>query len=289
MAGVQIGNLAGLGYVQFWKVDENGYALGQVSDVTAPGTNVTTHAYLCRHPVSFSPAAPSRDNVDFVSAGSWDGSMLLGLGSMGLSSIRMSVLDAALLALAEGSTVDTSSNSYWAQFAPNLREIDMPLLGMMISVRLQSRTSGSDGVNKWVNRCYPRIQLAMKEPDADHLSASELEFDITHAMSDTRPSGEDYTAMNLEDNRTPWYYVSADKPVGVTTYVADGVATTFVTGYRPLSTTVTVNATPNHFCVNGTPTALSSIVTTTGLATLASAGASGDIDVLMYETGFKAI
>jgi len=289
MAGVQIGNLAGLGYVQFWKVDEDGYAMGQVADPDAPGTDTTTHAYLCRHPVNFSPAAPSRANVDFVSAGSWDGSMLLGLDSMGLSTIRMSVLDAALLALAEGSTVDTTSNSYWAQFAANLREIDLPLMGMMLSVRIQSRTSGSDGVNKWVNRCYPRIQLAVKEPEADHLAAAELEFDITHSMSDKRPSGETLVALGLEDDRAPMYYISADKPVGVSTYVSNGIATSFIAGYRPLSDVVAVNATPNHFCINGTPTALDSIVPATGVATLAAAGNSGDINVLMYETGFKAI
>jgi hypothetical protein len=77
--------------------------------------------------------------------------------------------------------------------------------------------------------------------------------------------------------------------VALTTYVANGSATTFTPQYLPATSVITLNANNNMFTVDGTATALTSISTSTGLATMAAAGSSGDVNVLVYETNFVPV
>jgi hypothetical protein len=65
--------------------------------------------------------------------------------------------------------------------------------------------------------------------------------------------------------------------------------TTFTCTYRPLSTVITINATPNSFFIDGVPTALASLVIATGVATLVAEGTVGKADVLIYETAYVPV
>jgi hypothetical protein len=80
-----------------------------------------------------------------------------------------------------------------------------------------------------------------------------------------------------------WY---SDNQLYVETQRSDAAATTFTATYLPVSSTITINASKNEMVKNGTPTALSSFNTSTGVVTLAAAGTAADLHVVTYGTNY---
>lgn len=78
----------------------------------------------------------------------------------------------------------------------------------------------------------------------------------------------------------------SDNQTHVVNIVMDGIATTFTLPFLPLSSDATgVGA--NIVTINGVPTAVTSISTTTGLVTLTGAGSADDEIVVDYETDYS--
>ena len=118
---------------------------------------------------------------------------------------------------------------------------------------------------------------------------SDTVIDVTPNFTNTDITGALFSntglAMTLQGGVTDNYNYITQNPLNFHSFRADGTIVTFTTQYNPVSTTITLNATPNAFYVGGVATALTSI-TNVGVATLAAAGAAGTGDVLLYQTLF---
>lgn len=290
MAQIKKGFLAGFPYAQVWTVDDDGYAKGQQSDPNSVSDGTTTHAMLMKDTKTAGFTPPTRNVLHITGGDTWRGSFMFGIGSIDPFDLSLAYLDADLVALLTGSSVDQTTNAEWSVFGMDYNETDLVQVGLMLQTNFQSKETATLGANRWLNIIFPKCQISPNWPPLGWQAEAPLTYRVQPTMTSKWPNGDAFDSnQGWEDNQAVAMGIITDYPLALTTYVADGVATTFTAGYRPISSTVTINNTPNHFAVNGTPTALSSIVTTTGIATLAAAGSASDIDVLMYETKFVAI
>jgi hypothetical protein len=290
MAQIKKGAIAGFPYAQVWRVDDDGYAQGQLTTPDSPGTDVTTSAYLLRDVKTAGFSLPANVKIDFTGGDKYLGSFMFGIASVDAFDFTTAYLDANVVALVTDSSVDQTTNADWSVFGNNEMNPTLPQCGVMLQTNFQSKESGTAGLNYWLNVIIPICQISPKPPQLAFQSEAPTTYTVQPSVATKWPNGDAFDSnQGFENNECVAYYIVTNNPLAITTYNADGIETTFTAGYRPISTVVTVNDTPNHFAVNGTPTALSSIVTTTGVATMSAAGSSADRNVLMYETQFVAI
>lgn len=281
------GNIAGLAYAQVWRTDANGRMAGTEADPDNITANTTTHALLLTGAMSNDIADPERQRVVFQGDDGVLGSMYFGPNDLPEGTFTMSTYDTTLWTMAMGGNVVTDYGNTIFSTNPNKKTPNV--LGLAISRQAQDRDSGSDGTNIWLTTIY-KVQLVPRNPAAAFQEAAEVEMQITPLAMDRYPNGLAFGATeSWTDNKTYSYNIEASYPLAFTTYVQNGSATTYTTGYRPISTTVANGDFPNFHCVNNAQVALDSIVTTTGVATLAAAGTSGQWASLVYETEFTAI
>jgi hypothetical protein len=289
MAQVTNGIVAGWAFGQIWKA-KTCYAYGQVADVDAVSTPTTSAAYLMRYPKTTGLTPIARNSITITGGDTIVGKVQFGPSELPDFTFEAASMDADLNALISKSLVDQTTNADWSMFGNNESLSVAPNMGLSLHSQLQVFGSDCDGETKWLNTIFPSVKIASSIPPFAFQAEAPTPYSVTPNFANKQPNGDAFDAnIQFADNKAVYYYIISDYPIGIVTWFADGVDTTFNTVYKPISTTITVNDTPNHFAVNGTPTALTSIVVATGLATATAAGSDGDINVLMHETEFVAV
>lgn len=284
------GSVVGMEHAQVWLVDNDGYAMGDVGDGAPAGT--TTHALLLDNPKSAQVPNPARVVTNLTGGNRWRGQVQFGINEIGTFPLVMAELNGYLHALAGGSSQDITTNARWRMFADNLNRGILPQVGLMLTTIWQSREDGSDGVNLYVNYIIPRCQIQPGAAPMAYQAEGEVTYNVSPTFATHQPNGSPLsaTAMNLRKNKTVMYVVVTPKPIAITTNInAAEPVTTFTLGYLPSGSEVTLNDSPNHFAIAGTLTALSSVSTTTGVATKAAAGTALAKQVILYETDYEPI
>lgn len=288
------GNVYGFSALQLWKRGSDGYAYGQIADITAPGTNVTSHAYAMFDGISATLPEVTRALAEFRGGSVHQGSAFMGTERLAPVPVELSNYDDTLNTLVGNGNADTTTVSGWTISGINEQNPSPTQLGAMLTLRFQSRASGTDGDNMYLNvlmpNCtgvYSRVS-AITQNGGENPSPSRLTLAL--AAASKHPTGVAFGSnQGWYNSRTSLYFIVTAYPLAVSSYFADGVATTFILGYRPKYSTVTTGNTNNWTAKNGTATAATSINTTTGVVTLAAAGSSGDKHVVIYPTEFTAI
>lgn len=141
-------------------VGSDGYNYGTAGESVGTGTVVSP--YNVRFAQSAEIALPDRTVVDFTGGDIWTGSYVYGITSLGTFQLTLSTVEADLIALTGGSTVDNTLNSLQTIFAENLMRPTPPQCWMMTVFRLQSKEAGSKGANKFLTIVLPRTWVAPK-------------------------------------------------------------------------------------------------------------------------------
>lgn len=285
------GNIAFINYMQMWR-QKDGKAYGQL-DPDNPTPGATSHAYLIDDPVTVNYPELVREKATFRGGGNFYGQMRGVMQTPGDITFTSSALDAAARALANASLVDTTSVSGWVISGENENEYKLRQMGIAFHMRYQDRDSGSDGVNKWLTLVVPQCEIQISRPASVGITGGEntspARVTVTPSFSSKMPNGIAFGAnQGFRGNRAMAYEIEALLPLGITVCIADGSLTSFNLGYLPYYSTVTGGNTNNSATKNGTATAPSSISTSTGAVTIASAGSSGDEHRVMYPTEFAA-
>jgi hypothetical protein len=150
------------------------------------------------------------------------------------------------------------------------------------------------GLHYYLTRMVPRATISIRPGPMAFRGESQSIMHVSPIVTQRAYNGQVYgtggLALNLEADSTDYLDYITPNAFHIMAFRQDAVGptTTFNTTYKPLSTTVTLNATPNPFSIGGTPTALASL-TLAGLATLTAAGTTGVYDTLAYETAFVPV
>jgi|SRR5579859_2469696 len=197
-----------------------------------------------------------------------------------------SSMDQTLSDLISGATSNTNNTKFTLSALNNIQPRPRSLC-----VMLQSRAEGTDGSHYYATRIFPTCQVTIANNGPQYQGLADTVIDVTPSPTTKFINGMTFDAtagtglaMTLYKNKTDHVYYYSANPIHVMGFRQDGTATTFTTTYLPASSVITLNATPNPFYIAATATALSSLSTTTGLATLVAAGSAAVIDTLFYET-----
>lgn len=288
MAQIKKGYPHGLAYAQVALVGTNGRAYGLVGP-SQPSDSVAG-AYLIDDPISGELPIPDRTTIDFTGGDRWLGSYQYGITSLGSFTLGAADIDATLIAAVTGSKVDQTSNQKWTVYAENVLADRLPQVTVLLTFRIQSRESGTDGGDFFITYVIPRAWMAPKGVSGapSFQGKGQYSFQITPTAGGAWPIGVPFSTANQgwQNNKTPVFAIISDNPIGLASYIADGTETTFTAPYLPVTSTVASSNAGNLHALNGAFAALSSVNTTTGLVTLASAGSDLDYHGLMYETNF---
>jgi hypothetical protein len=281
-------NPYGMLALQISTVDANGVWTGQAG--TAPSANTTSSAYYTNL-VSGSSFSPRQQvTLAFQGGDAEVGQVTLGTRLTEPFDMQTEAVEATMLALFSAMSADQTTNSLWTIIGADPGRVTMDNVGIILTQSAQVRDSSGNGTTRYYNVIFPVGTLVFQYGGAAYQSKSVSTLRFTPTFASKFPNGVAFGSNQaFANNQTDWVGIVTDYPLAYTYYEADGIATTFVTGFRPKTTVVTNGATNNWMAKNGTATALSSIVTTTGVATLAAAGSSGDNIGLLYETEFTAI
>lgn len=284
-------NLAFVTYIQMWK-QRAGIAYGQMSNPDSPTPGATSHAYLLEDPIDVSFPQIRREKATFRGGGFFFGQMKGMISDIGEITFNSAHLDSAIRAMVNRSKEDTTSVNGWTISGYNENEYELEQIGMSFHIRTQSRDTGTDGQAMWKNIIVPQCTVEVDLPASvsirggDNVSAAR--FTVTPTLGGKMPNGVAFGSnQSFRKNRISIFEVDTLWPLALTTFIQDASATGYTLAYLPKYNTVTGGNTNNSTTVGGTPTAASSISTTTGDVTLAAAGTSGIVDECWYPTEFE--
>lgn len=276
-------------YIQVAFRDSNGYPIGQETSPDSVAQDTTTHAYLLKNVVEFTPPEPSFARATDRGGMKIRAQVDMGVTDFGEASFQLSEFDDVFHAYITGSTVDSTSVSGWRQVGSNINKVAPPAFFVIISTQAYDVTNDT---SKWSHWIMPNAQIRPTIPSAtqgDGENPNPVNYTVTPNTSSRALTGELFSGMSLtlEDDKDLIYRMQTSLPIGITTYVEAGTPDgQFVLGYRPASDESTT--TDKYATDEGSSTTISSCNTTTGAVTVTTADA-GDRIVMVYETNYTAI
>lgn len=282
------GNPGGWDTWQVFTTNSSGYPTGVAG--TSPANNTTSSARRNRSNVTATFNSSTPEQLQFRGGDTILGSMSFGGGDLTTIDVDASGIDAAFESILSSALVDSTSNSQMIVTGPNTNNENLPVVGHIFTQKFQSRAAATNGQLQYLNRFVMSSTVRIIPNTMTYRGESLRRYSITPTKASRLPWGTLLGAnQSFTNSEADHIDIISEYPLSLTTYISDGTEVTFVAGYRPVSTTVTISASLNQFAREGTAQALSSINATTGVATMAAAGSAGNLNVLVYGTRFVAI
>jgi hypothetical protein len=206
----------------------------------------------------------------------------------GTPTFQLSQRDETLEAFLSKTAIDVATNTTRAIMSRNAAQGDWPQFIVMFSIRV---TNSESGLSQWSHYAFLNTEIK-KTNDAggsaqtgDAVNPNPLAYSLTTSLSLRDVTGELLSGLATLITKDDMTFIRTNNPLHITTYIKNGSATSFTLPYKPLSSVVTVNASPNHMTINGTITAAGAVDVSTGVVTIA-AGTTGEVTVMTYETNY---
>lgn len=291
MAATDKGYVYSFVHAQMYRVNANGVPVGQL-DPDALVADTTSHAYKLDGITNAEFGSPEFGSVTFRTGTRWQGTVDTGLINPGDITIGNISLDANLYKLLLDINIDTTTIVNTQASGMGYTRVLPNDIGVILTAQLFSTNLATLGQTYFVSVIVPRctgriIFMPFNQDGGENPSSGSIVLKPKISKKNVLGIAFDST-QNFENNEVVAYWLSADAPYALTTYIENGVATTYDVGYLPTSSTVTSGNTTNYFTQDGVVTAPTSISTSTG-AVVITAGTSGDIANAFYQTNFAAI
>lgn len=284
---ISIGNPYGASRLTMSLLDSAGFWTGQV----AGAVDTTSHAYSTPHITGSTFNFADGTTIRFRSADVYAGQATFGGGEADPFDIETDAVESGLVALFRAASVDAATSSQWRVAGTNSNNADPPQMGVMIAQAIQSREDATKGLKRYINFIFPVCTVSAKVNGAEFRGVGGSVYSVTPTFGSKFPWGESFGGdQDWTNNEADFYWIITQKPLAYTFFTGAGAGSpTFTTQYLPSDSVVTINAARHVYAEGGTPEALTSLVTTTGVATPDAAPASGVKASLMYETSFVAV
>lgn len=284
------GNVYSYVHAQFYRVTAEGYPIGQLDPDSLTPLDVSS-AYKITGGVTANIGTPDFQRITFRDGSKFQGAVDGGLIDPGSIELEVNFYDATLNKLFFGVNTDTSTIINATQSSFGYTTTSPYDIGVLLTAQLYSRDASTRGASQFITYVIPLCQARINAPSfnqdgGENPSTATITLQLKVASNDV--IGASFGSnQNFEGNEELMYTITSDKPYALTSFIADGVATTYTTEYLPTSEDVAGGNTTNYFGVDGVVTAPTSIVSTTGIVTLAAAGDSGDVACAFYQTDFE--
>jgi hypothetical protein len=272
-----------------WKVMSSGYMGGTVGDSIANGTLHSAYVldFIKDAAYSFADAAVAQQ----TGGGKRILNVVVGDRPAEPFTVTVGDLDDTVVTMATGGAVDTR-NSEFRKWSQNPSQTDLPIMGFAIQQMFfdPSRTSGSQ--KYWLTDVFLSCTVEPKQGARNENNASDSSYRIVPTYTRKDLTGETFSessGMQANDGLVDFIQIESDYPIhfAVAKLGTTGANGTFTLPYLPLSSTVTINATPNAVWKNGAAEAALSVGTSTGQVVFAM-GTAADVQIIQYETNYVA-
>lgn len=201
--------------------------------------------------------------------------------------VTVSDLDPTLITLINGGNKNTV-NSKFVKFHTNPNRIGQATM----FIALQSPMTDEDGNSYYRTMVIPKARCKFEGGGFTYRDVSDSKITISPMLSTKSYTGESYAASGLnfgaEEGKLDHYYLQSANPLHfMASKRSDLLAQTLTADYLPLSSVITLNASPNELVTAGAALALTSFSTTTGAYVIPAGGTVADIGVLTYETNYS--
>lgn len=284
-------NLFSFDKVFFWRVDDNGIAVGQLNPDSLGSPPLTSHAKEIFGPITGTLPSASQVTATFRGGGRAEGRAAMGLQEVGEGSLNLSQVDADLMALLSGANVDSTSMTNVQIFGRDNTRPSAVQGGLMLILRRQVRSGASAGKNKYATIVYPLVEArlsfnSLTQEGGQNPTPATLTFQPS--VGQRFPTGVAFNSNQGWYNNEEFEYVLfSEYGFALTAFIGDGTATSYTLAYRPVYNTVTSGLTNQWFARDGALVAPSSVNVSTGVVTLAGAGSSGQRHVAFYQTAYQ--
>jgi len=203
--------------------------------------------------------------------------------------ITFGVLDSTLMALATAGAIDTR-NSQFSKFGHNSALVELPAMFVAVQQYFYDPSRTGTARKYYLTDVYPTVTVEPKQGARGESSAVDIVYQVKPNRTTVDITGETFDedlGMLPADGLVDFYQIETTNPIHFYTFITSGtVAQSLTKPFLPLSTTVTINATPNAAWVDGTAFALTSISTSTGVAAFTT-GTTAQTVFLQYETNYQ--
>jgi hypothetical protein len=288
-ATAETGMIAGFYDGWVWFRDSNGYPMGTLSTPDAPVVNTVYTPFRLPGPVEVTPPTISRETATSKGGQRIRNKRVLGVNDISDFTFTLSDYSETFNAMISGTTVDVTTLTNVATTAPNTGLTEPPQMGIAFAIGYQT----DDGDNQTLTFMFHNVQISNSIPKGSQAGGENpnpLQYTVTPTRSSRTALGHLYstTALNVTDDKDILSIYRHEYPLFLTTYVANGAATTFTLPYLPISNDATGAAT-NSLTKLGAITAVTSVNIATGVVTLTGAGTTGDIWVAGTPTAFATV
>lgn len=282
-----------VGYCQVMTRNGSGYPTGVQTDPDNMVVNTTSSALLLDSIIEMTPGNKTNPVVTNQGGQEIRSKTILPAQDFGTPTFSLSERNETLDALLTNSANDSTYNARRMIRGANMNQKTfLPFMVMFSILGTDSTTMAS----WWDNYCYLNCRIRRTGEggagqitgDATNPNPFAYALDLSLGTRDITGTLLSALTVSVDENIDAVSYQRTSYPLGVTTYLANGAATTFTLGYRPLNSDATGAANNNH-TLNGTQATVTSASTTTGVVTLTGAGSSSDMHIMTYETEFVAI
>lgn len=271
--------------------DNNGYPVGTCVTPNSPTVNTAYHAYRLKYPVQVNALSNSIAMATRKGGQRVRGHRYLPPDDTGSFTITLDGKDEQADAYMRGYTLDLAYNTSMAIGASNAYLTSPPRFVLGMSMGFTDTDNATDYfiTQIWNNVVFTK-PFGEGATQSSGTNPNTLEWTVTPDPSARIGFGALYTATSLAvvEGTDLFVAIRDQYELTLTSYIANGSATTFTTGYRSMSSDNT-GAAGNVILKAGVITAVTSVATgSTKLVTLTGAGSSADHWDILYPTQYVA-
>lgn len=275
------------------KKNATGYAMGQftdavIEDTTPANTEVSEALTMNTNVVSLGNPGQARIKISRFGAQKFRGKFDVGAGEIADFQMTFSDDSPSLAFVTNGALINDTEIVGVIIGGENPRPELLNDVGGIFTVGAQviDRTTGNV-TTEYLHYWIPSFTAAKVNSDVAGVQSSTTNpfpsaYDVSVQETGLLQNGRLISALDI--GMTQSYRVPFRTPYknhGLATAIFDGTDTSFTLPRLPLLN-ATAATSLNWFTLNGTPTALSSVNTSTGVVTLSSAPTAGAIGVMWY-------
>jgi hypothetical protein len=272
---------AGLYAVQVGLLNANGYAAGILGAAMTNGNSSGIYRVEGRKDATITENEGTTVAIEEgdETVGQWQ----FGGSAIESVAITLSDNDTALSNLI-GGTNESAASSHYKFNVIEENNANRPAL-FAILTQLAQGADGTDGTYYFEHTLIPKAIGRIGYGNMPYQDKTERILTLTPSMSKTTPLGLSIATLNVGLNRGKLtaFKFRSNKMVHIHSFMGDGSGATFSPTYKPASSSTNSVTGSNLTTVAGTAVTPTSINTSTGLITLASAPAAAAMAVILYE------
>lgn len=279
------GRVFNLEFAYIMRRGSDGYVTGQLDpDNVGVGPTVSP-AYFIKGGMKLTAPKATRRTAEWSDYGAPSGKRQGGIDSIGTGTLEVNQVDSTLATLINGGSIDTTT-FVGAEISSDNNANPTPNTLAFVGIASIDIPGGGTVYKHFV---YPNCTISKSQPDVNQLEGqaknpNSITLTIEPSMADTFPVGVPFGSnQGWYGNQEFAFDMDVENPLFMDTWIADGSATTFNLSALPKKSTVTSGKTDNWVTKNGTPTAPTSISTSTKAVVIASAGSAGDLWDVWYQ------